>query len=148
MIIQKQIITTKELNISFLGITLLSLKEYESYKDIIPLTHIYYWTRTTSKAYFDATIVDHDGRTYNNVSVSDYAGVRPVLLFDSCNELHQCDKVEVAGHIWTVICDNMMLCDEIIGRSSFEESSGKNDYKDSTVKKWLDKWYEENIKEE
>ena len=149
MKIKKQIITTKDIELEIKGITLLDIDEYESCKDIAPLSAVWWWLRAPgSISYYAAYVIDFGYVDYYGDNVSCVGGVRPALIYNPTEIVKVGDKVEVAGYLWTIISDNMMLCDDIIGKSAFEKdwrADDANDYEKSDIKKWIEKWYEENI---
>ena len=58
-----------------------------------------------------------------------------------------CYATELAGHTWTVIADDLVLCDDIVGYACFRKdhnAKDANDYEASDVKKWLENWAVEN----
>ncbi len=133
------------------GITLLSIKEYETAKEYVPLVNGWWWLRSPGDISGRAAYVEHYGRvnTYGNYVDSTDIAVRPALLIlnlDSSN-LNPGDRiVDFCGSDWTVISDNMVLCDTEVGTHCFREdwvADGANDYKKSDVKKWLENWARE-----
>ena len=80
---------------------------------------------------------------------SDGICVRPALriLNLASYNLHAKDTIRLAGKRWTVISDDLILCDEIVGNCAFRddyEAPDANDYEKSDVKKWLENWAAEN----
>lgn len=145
MIAQKIIITTEAVDLDIKGITLLSIREYESCKDKIKPTSCSWWLRSPGR-YAD-TVVAINGaggvlRTGYNVSRTE--GLRPALKIDlESSNLRIRDKIEWANYRWTIISDSLMLCDEIIAEHPFREdweADDANDYEKSDIKQWLENW--------
>ena len=149
---KKKIDVIKTMNIDIQGITLLSKEEYEAHKDIIPLIKSCWWLRSPGSRIDYATYVDSDGciddKGYHVCYVNSF-GYRPALLCDiKSTNLEAGDKVEIAGYSWTVLNDNMMLCDESIACNTFRldwKAEDANVYEASDVKRWLENWYKQNI---
>ena len=143
---QKLIITEKEIDIDIEDITLLSIEEYEACKDIIPPIYCSWWLRSQSRDNYSASYVSSDGSVdYFGCYVDkDDNAVRPVLIYKSSN-LQNGDKIKFADYRWTVISENMMLCDEVIGHTCFRNdwlADDSNDYEKSDIKVWLEDWLE------
>ena len=135
------------------GITLLSKEEYLAAEDVIPLYDIdWWWLRSPgkcpSKSTRFAAVVFRDGSVYSGgrivKSIGNYVGfslnvVRPAILAN-LKSLHRGDKIEFAGHRWTVISENMMFIDDDIGKCAFNENyKDGNDYNNSTVKEYCER---------
>lgn len=148
MNVKKKIFTTEDLSVQFYGITLLSSKEYDEYKDIIPIIDEWWWLRSPGNHQFFATEVFNDGSRCSRY-VSIVSGcVRPALIgnFKSSN-LHCGDKFIFIGYNWTVLNDRLALCDDVVGKTYFRKdanASDANDFKHSDIKKWLYRWTEAN----
>lgn len=152
MNVQKIIFTTQDIDVDLTGATLLSIEEYKAYKDVIPDIDNWWWLRSPGYYASYAAFVGNCGFvcTHGYYVLDDSIGVRPALCFNqSGNPLIKGDKVLIGGYKFTVISDNMMLCDTAISNSCFSRTSKTpyiNDYEKSCVKKVVDKWFE-NIKE-
>ena len=150
----KQIIeTTKDIELDVLGITLLSVEEAEQVPEGTRAIRGRWWLRSPGYDDYNAACVDGYGDVCDLGYIVNYyePGVRPALIvnLDSSN-LSIMDKIETAGHRWTVITDSLILCDDIVGFTAFRADWQANDanvYEASDVKKWLEKWWEENRNE-
>ena len=149
MKVNKQVITTKEIDVKFTGITLISEDEYNANKDIIPLIDQWWWLRFPGRYQYYAARAYPDGslgRIYVNYA---NAVVRPALLIwnpESAN-LNRGDKFELVGYTWTVLSKDIALCDKAVGQTSFRndyKAQDANDFEKSDIKQWLYNWAEEN----
>lgn len=143
----KQIVTKKELDIKFTGITLLSKDEYNNNKDIIPPVNSRWWLRSPGYLQYFAVYVYADGPITDRTVDSDCSCVRPALYIWKSSDLNRGDKFELAGRLWTVLSNNLALCDDTVGQTCFREdrtAEDANDYEKSDIKKWLHDWAEEN----
>lgn len=140
--------TEKEVDI-IRDITLLSIAEYEKYKDIIPLVDGWWWLRSPGYYSDRAARVLLDGVVdiYGDfVEYYDSTAVRPALIFSPKPSLKKGDKIYLAGYTWTIISRDMMLCDDVVGYTYFRkdwEAKNANDYKASDIKKWLHNWWKD-----
>lgn len=133
------------------GISLLSVQEYNAYIDNIStyFEHIW-WLRNPGRDVDKATCVschnDYSGTYVGDGSLINlYYYVRPVIIanFKSCRIG---DKIEFAKHRWTVISKDMMFIDDDIGDCAFNENIEEgNDYNNSTVKAYCEKWLSSHI---
>jgi hypothetical protein len=73
-------------------------------------------------------------------------GVRPVLRINNleANNLGKGDKISVGGLSWTVISEELALCDCLIGKVPFKSGDyhavGANVYESSDIRTWLNSW--------
>lgn len=140
--------------------TLLSVEEYEACKNIIPNIGDWWWLRSAGgysglPAYvyngYYGNIVEYVSIRYG---IQDPGGaVRPALFFktQSNSLLTKGDKVAVAGLTFTVISDNMMLCDSAIGNCAFRKNYMAKDasvYEVSDIKKYVAEWFNKTFKED
>lgn len=149
---------TQKVNIDITGITLLSVEEAEALPKKIRDINKSWWLRSPGGYYRNAAIVYDDGDVvgYGHRVYFD-SGVRPALevgyermCMVNPQRLDRGDKIKLAGQTWTVISDQYILCDDIIGKHTFRKdynASDANDYKKSDVKKFLEDWFKKNIKE-
>ena len=133
-------------------ITLLSIEEYEEAEEHIPTIRGWWWLRSPGFASNSAAGVSTDGSVDAD---GDYVFrtrvvVRPALRVSNLQslDLQIGDKIfDLAGHTWTVIADDLMLCDDGIGQHCFRddwEAEDSNVYEASDVKKYLDSWAKKN----
>lgn len=150
MIVKKQIIKEEDTKVTFYGITLLSREEYLEHADLISnLAEWWWWLRSPGGLRYTAKRVDFDGSLDTNFVYSVGGGVRPVLIGNFKSSNLECGaKFKLAGHTWTVLNDEMALCDECVGRTCFrkdEQAPDANNYDTSDIKAWLYNWAEENM---
>ena len=148
------IMTKKEIDLVISGITLLSVEEYLQCRNIVPITHCWWWLRSPglSSSYVADVSIDGSVSYYGYSVYIGYGAVRPGLVFNSkSSNLQIGDKIELANYTWTVINNDMMLCDESIGNTCFRKdwrAYDANDYEKSDIKVWLENWLENKIREE
>ena len=158
MLVKKRIVTTENVNLDITGITLLSIEEYEATRDMIPMVKDDWWLRSLSDDASFAMSVCGGGEVYQRLgtgvlfglqlqySVDSTLGVRPALNLE-LGDLRIGDVFELAGYVWTVINENVALCDDIIAKTCFREdwdAVDANNYEASDVKKWLHDWAKTN----
>ena len=148
MKVKKQIVTTEEIELESTGITLLSIDEYIANKDMIPPMNGWYWLRSSACYPKYVAIVITVGSISRDLVCANGV-VRPALKI--CNlessSLSVGDKFELAGCAWTILTNDLVLCDEGIGKTCFREdykATDANDYEKSDIKKWLYDWAKEN----
>ena len=148
MKVDKRIVVTEEIDVKFTGITLLSKEEYEANKDIIPQNN-WWWLRSPGPIRYDVACVDYDGTLFYSNVYDAHGCVRPALYIwnPQSSDLKRGDKFDLAGYTWTVLSDDLALCDDIVGCTCFRENwptKDANDFDASDIKKWLHKWAEDN----
>lgn len=151
-------LNAKDLDIQFTGATLLSIEEYKACKDVIPnIDADWWWLRSRGAFSFTAGAVYKNELDEEGINIrDDEVLVRPALYFNlspdpNFSALNIGDKVEVEGLIFTVISDNIMLCDTSIGEWAFQSHlnvKDANNYELSDVKIFIDRWYTRDILKE
>ncbi|MBR6252749.1 MAG: hypothetical protein IKR04_02805 [Clostridia bacterium] len=143
-------IIKQEIDLDIAKITLLSEEEYEAAKNIIPVRDDRWWLRSPIE-FFEpiATYLVSKVGKLDSSYVPDIYGVRPALKIRNLKSsgLIIEDKIELAWHAWTVISDELALCDDIVGHTFFREdmkAEDANNYEKSDIKKWLENWAAEN----
>ena len=115
-------------------------------KDVIPKIPEWWWLRSPGDSQDIAASVNSDGSLSRNYVDHPYGVVRPALyILDS--DLCRGDKFWLAGHLWTVLSNNIALCDDSVGASCFRKdwrAKDANDYEKSDIRKRLYEWAEEN----
>lgn len=147
---KKHIITTQDIDLVITDVTLLSIEEYEANKDSIPPIFECWWLRSPGSDSSNVANVYDDG--YVNDDNVDYDNnVRPVVALrlpeSGISNLNVGDKIEMAGHTWTILRDGLALCDDVVGRAAFRKdwkAKDANVYEASDIKKWLQEWATEN----
>lgn len=137
-------------DIEITGITLLSTEEAENIPRELRSMHDFWWLRSPGCFEGNAAIVKYDGL----ISLDGYYvdrnryGVRPALIFDpESSDLKLKDEFRMAGYNWTVITENMALCNGIIAYKPFREdwqAKDANNYEKSDIKTYLENWAKEN----
>ena len=137
------------------GITLLSIEEakkvHEKLRSLEENGHVHWWwLRTPGYIQHSAACVRDDGSLYDHgIDVSNKnLCIRPALrirnhLFSGLKKL---DEIEIFDCAWTVITDDLILCDNVLGNMAFRKDSDTpdaNDYERSDIKIWLENWLEE-----
>ena len=151
MIAQKIVKTKEAIELEIEEITLLSAQEYETYKEQVKLVNDDWWLRSPGFDVTHATFVNSDGCLYsygNGVVYVDNA-VRPALKVNlGSSNLRIGDEIEWANHNWTVISDELALCDETIAKLPLRRNwraDDANEYEKSDLKKWLENWLAEQM---
>ena len=152
MKVNQIITTTRERELGIDVITLLSVEEYETCKEIIPRTACTWWLRSPGVRSGNAAIVYSDGSAsiYGYSVNSDKVAVRPALaLYDlDSSGLQVGDKFNLFGYNWTVISDVYALCDDSLGDLCFRKDSkaeGANLYELSDIRKYIHEWLTINM---
>ena len=135
-------------DINVQNVRLLTLDEYNEYKDIMSsdMSHLW-WLQTPCDSHNYVYAVNTSGAVVSAI-VGSWCGVRPVLECDlSDTDLSVGTKVTLANHTWTVISNSLILCDDFIGSNMRFRIDGSaddaNNYAVSDVKEWLDNWADE-----
>lgn len=144
---EETIRTIKETELEIAEITLLSAKEAGSLlTEKQRLSDAYWWLRSPGYCLNCAASVDPDGAVLTGGhNVYCYFGVRPALRFSNpeSSNLVPGDSFDAGGERWTIIDDDLALCDRIIEKSVFRTDTNApdaNDYEKSDVKTWLENW--------
>lgn len=139
----------KKVDIDIIDITLLSREEYDAAKSIIPLISNWWWLRTPYlSAVANVCYVDDVG--FVRVAyVDNILGARPALKIQNLksSNLNIGAKFSFAGHEWTVISNELALCDDLIGYTSFRKdwrAEDVNDYERSDIRNRLKNWTSES----
>ena len=148
MEIMKHVVIKESQDIQIKEVTLLSREEYNANIDLIPPANGWWWLRSPGSRQYYAAFVDICGSlNYYSYVSDDRGGVRPALrICNPYSSLVPGDKFDLAGHVWTVISDELALCDESIGETSFRfdtNASDANIYEKSDIRIWLENWAKE-----
>ena len=147
MKVEKEIISTEEVDIKIKEVTLLSVQEYMDNKSLIPQINGWWWLKSPGYNYRTAANVNANGALNSTDICNASGGVRPALKVYSLKEtkLNPGDKVDLCGLSWTVLNNNIILCDKTIGNTYFRSEwklPGANIFDTSDVKKWTENWAE------
>lgn len=149
MKVEKQIETKIPLDLKIKEITLLSCDEAARIGEKLRNCGEYWWLRSPGDKPCLALYVDEFGTMSVYGDYASYAcyGIRPALKVENPEStgIKEGDKIQIAGVMWTVIQDGIILCDDIVDKSVFradEDAENVNDYEKSDVKKALHHWAE------
>ena len=168
------VISKNDMDLDIAEITLLSADEYMAARNIIPKRDRRWWLRSPfSVSYFSAKqieAVEKAADVLEEISKKPYytsfvsgncglpnfefvfdesIGVSPALRVRNLRSfnLNPGDKLELAGRTWTIVSDDMVLCDGIVGKTFFRKdwrAKDANVYETSDIKIWLLIWASEN----
>lgn len=130
-------------------ITLLTAEEYVDAKDVILHRYESWWLRSPGLCRGRVAYVGIDGGLYDrNVANYENLYVRPVLKVKDLESsgLEISDRFEIASRLCSVISPRLILFDDFVGKTAFRKdvnAKDANDYEQSDVKKWLEKWAKE-----
>lgn len=150
MLINGKALRDAEFDIEWVGA--LSMEEYEAGKEFISNSGMPWWLRTPARndGNDSATYIPSWGEPHwygCHVNISN--SVRPALRIENLDSLNlrPGDRVEVAGIMWTVISEDLVLSGELIGRTAFNKGTGKgNEYHGSNLEKYILTWWEKRSK--
>ena len=149
-------ITTVETDIEITEVTLLSIEEYWACRDRIsdinsvPYVENCWWLRSPSLDRGHAAAILRGSLIISgNNEVGGEAYIRPALKIrlPEPSDLQIMDKFNLAEFKWTIISEDIALCDDYIGYTLFRRdymAKDSNIYEVSDIKKWLDNWVKEN----
>lgn len=145
MKVNKQIVSTEEIDIAINEVTLLSETEYLECKPHIKPISGWRWLRSPGHIQLHAALVFGDGSLGNIGVYNDFGCVRPALRISNLesSNLKIDDKFELDGKTWTVISNELALCDSWVKQMAFRpdwQAPDANQYEKSDVKKWLDEY--------
>ena len=143
-------IVKQEIDLAITEITLLSREEYKTAKNVISYVKNLWWLRSpATNTSEEAGIVCLDGWVDYDIVDDDLIYVRPALRIHNlkASGLDIGNKFSLADYDWTIISNDLALCDDIVGRTCFRKHWGADDanvYDASDVKVWLGNWASEN----
>lgn len=126
-------------------IFLLSVEEYEKYKERIPYIKCWWWLRSPGSELHYAMNVTYDGSAHNSVdydyvNYSDVA-VRPVIrreAIDNILDWQIGNRIVKYDFPWFVIDKDLAIAEVPISFHKFDTES--NDYENSEIRKFLFDW--------
>ena len=147
--VYKRIYLEEKQQIEINEITLLSVDEFKANRYLISNIASWWWLRTPG------INIDYPGveQIINGWIFAGYVshieGIRPVLRIRNPKSfnLEIGDKFKLTDYIWTMLRDDLALCDDVIGKCAFRKdwkAIDANIYEKSDIKKWLENWAEEN----
>ena len=120
---------------------LLSVEEYEKYKDSIPLVKRWVWLRSPGISSYSAASVRSDGsvRAYGDV-VSYTRGIRPALKVDESeiSDMGIGERRIYYDFPFIKIDEGLLIAEVPIAFDKFDDEV--NDYEKSWVKNYLEQW--------
>lgn len=130
-------------------IFLLSVEEYEKYKNLIPIICKWWWLRSPGDGGFDYAVSVNcygDVKSRGNYVFDDCDAVRPALYF-SFTSYDPGDKFIYCGITWVVLDKNLAIAEVPITFNRFDKND--NNYETSEVRQLLLEWYmhRKNFKE-
>ena len=145
-----------KLSKSLRGATLLSVEEYKEYKDNIPLLHICWWLRSPGSRDKHVMTVNSKGKVNADGILADLTdktgfclvALRPALKITNLEslDLQIKDQFELVTHGFTVISDNLAICNDTFTSMAFRRDGSSNDYEISDVKKYIEEWFDNTCK--
>ncbi len=141
----KYIIKKQEIDLDIVRVTILSEEEYEHSKHVIQPIYEWWWLRSPGIIRRNAGCVLYNGSLLHTSVDRDSGCVRPALQVLNLQPLNLkiSDKIDLAGYTWTVISENLILCDSPVGKTAFRnnwQADNANIYEASDLKKWVKKW--------
>lgn len=120
---------------------LLSIEEYEKYKDSIPTVKCFWWLRSPGYDSDHAGFVHSDRRVIDSGNLICYSldAVRPALHLNTSN-LQIGDRLVKYDFPFIVIDDGVAIAEVPIAFRRFDEYS--SDYETSEIRKFLKEWAE------
>ena len=125
-------------------VTLLSKEEYLKNKEFIPLLKDAWWL--CSQGPYDSRAMYVDGGSGDIYDFGSHVrrilGMRPALKIQDCHNLVPGDKIRISGYVFTILHENLAICDTCICRSIFDYES--NNFETSYIRSYLYNWAKEN----
>lgn len=126
------------------GIALLSEEDYEKYEGRISPVNDDWWLQSPCE--LNSTHAAYVNSSFGNVHYYDVRhrhSVRPILKIRNLrsSKLEIGDKFMARGHAWTVISEDIVLCDDCICHHCFRRNWKSNDanvYDSSDIKMFLE----------
>lgn len=122
---------------------LLSVEEYEKYKDVIPVIGSWWWLRSPGLDSSCAAYVYYDGSVDTRGDlVFSSSGIRPAFRVQKSEilNLQIGDRKSCYDFPFVKIDDDLLIAEVPIAFDKFDDDS--NDYEKSYVKRFLEKWKE------
>ncbi len=148
---EKIIVSTTEIELEIAEVTLLSAEEHKLYKERIPAVHCWWWLRSPGGGIDRAENVRSEETTdfRGDLVVHGRCAVRPVLKIHNllAANLKVLDRFILAEHTWTVISEDLAICDDTVGKTCFREdwrAEDANVFEVSDIKGWLIVWSQVN----
>ena len=138
-----EIVATKEVEFDIAEVTILSVDEASRLKPEQLQTGDYWWLRQQNPDPNWVFAVDPHGNIERSTQKR-YNGVRPVMKLTNIKGLVCGDKFVAGLEHWTMLSDDLALCDREVGKCFFRASGGAYKtgtwYEKSDLKRWLENW--------
>ena len=134
-----------QVNVELQGITLLSEKEVRSCMNLITFQQkpVSWWIRDPLPSLINTQVMQPNEIFYAGIKES-RNGISPAVIGDF-RGFAGGDKVLFAGHKWTVIFENMIFVDDLIGYGPFNYYHRDSVYYEtSRVKDFIEHWFEQH----
>ena len=142
-----------ECDLAIASATLLSIEEAKELSPELRKYERWWWLWSPGDASLGAAGVDYDGSVYDlgYIVYNSRDAVRPALQISNLqsSNLQIGDVFTFGGKPFQIISDNLAFCLSDIGTCAFREDwkvANANDYETSDVKKFVDEWFNEAIK--
>ena len=133
----------EETNIEIKNITLLDSIEYAKYKNII--SNGSFWWLKDRNLYTDQINIVLPNGNISKEYVDGLNDVRPALIINSSNLLPK-NIIHLFNYTWTVLDNNIILCDKAIAYMCFNEIYQPNiNYNNSNIKEYLENWLKKQL---
>lgn len=149
MKIERIEMTKTPMDIAITEARLLTKEEAEALPERLRRYLDFWWTSTADAEYTFRAWMMNGNLCYlikRNVNVETVA--RPALIFE-LSSLKIGDRFIVADLEFEVISEGLAFCTTDIGKCAFRkdwDAKDANQYEASDIKKYIDKWFEENVK--
>ena len=134
-----------QLDVELQGITLLSSKEALSCRHLIDFQQkaVQWWLRDPMPGLIDTQVMLSNETVYPGCRES-RNGISPAVI-GNFKGLKRGDKVLFAGHKWTVVFENTIFVDDLIGFGPFNYYRRDGlDYETSRVRDFIEHWFEQH----
>lgn len=127
---------TEEVNIGVEWVGILSIEEYERYKEYIPNAHYWWWLRSPGATSDRAAYVAYDNElnAFGEMVDNRLLGIRPAIRISNFS-LKPGGVVIIGGKKWTALSYNLLLANEIVYPYSFNSDVESNVYKGSELER-------------
>lgn len=127
------------------NITLLTTKEYEAFRGIIPSVGKSWWLKDRGSEGSPALVLSN-GDVFPWTLSQAEKFVRPALHISGVQ--HQIgEKVAILSHTWTVLSVTnditLVICDDVITMRAYD--SADRNWENSDIKRWLEQWLKKRL---
>lgn len=138
----------KESDLDILGATLLTKEEAEQLPERLKKYDDWWWLKSPSR-YSDGAMYVSTSCCISYKGVLSVGKVRPVLVISSLESsgLKIGDTFNFRDKKFEIISNDKAFCLGDIGHCAFRQGLGFNVYEKSSIKRYVDEWFKESIKE-